>query len=148
MRPALPPVYPCLLVPSAWLHWFSRCFSVTDLCFITCLALPLPLQLSNLKSSEAGSSGPPSQSCLCSLYPLFLNCSLALLCPFNNNNNSLHLYSAFLLFRSTQSALHCEGGGYLLLINPVTCHSAFGSSLTDPDRNKLQVPSLGSLHLM
>ncbi len=29
----------------------------------------------------------------------------------NNNNNSLHLYSAFLLFLSTQSALHCEGGG-------------------------------------
>ncbi len=27
-----------------------------------------------------------------------------------NNNNSLHLYSAFLLFQSTQSALHCEGG--------------------------------------
>ncbi len=26
-------------------------------------------------------------------------------------NNSLHLYSAFLLFLSTQSALHCEGGG-------------------------------------
>ncbi len=27
----------------------------------------------------------------------------------NNNNNSLHLYSAFLLFLSTQSALHCGG---------------------------------------
>ncbi len=33
----------------------------------------------------------------------------------NNNNNSLHLYSAFLLFLSTQSALHCEGGGCLLV---------------------------------
>ncbi len=33
---------------------------------------------------------------------------VALLISALNNNNSLHLYSAFL---STQSALHCEGGG-------------------------------------
>ncbi len=43
-------------------------------------------------------------------YELLLQCFYEVLGEFecNNNSNSLHLYSAFL---STQSTLHCGGGG-------------------------------------
>ncbi len=59
----------------------------------------------------------------------------------NNNNNSLHLYSTFLLFLSTQSALHCEGyllvhlqcaaSTWMILCQNATTHQLTGGEKTE-----------------